>query len=203
MNRLHRLYCQSKRWKRQLELEILPWLLEGIDPGAEVLELGPGPGLTTDWLRRRSRRVIGIEADFGLAKSLRRRTDSTNVNVLCGDATALPYRDQAFSCVVAFTMLHHVPSPVLQDRLFAEAHRVLRSNGVFAGADILPSLLMRAAHLGDTVAFVDPTSLSARLESVGFREVKIETGAGRFRFSARRKSRTQAGRMLKDPQLSC
>lgn len=192
MNRLRRWYCQSNRWKKQLVDEILPWSLTGVDLNDEVLEVGPGPGLTTDWLRRHSKRVTCIKVDFGLARSLVRRTAHTNVSVHCGDATAMPYSDQAFSCAVAFTMLHHAPSRALQDRLFAEAYRVLKPDGVFAGTDSMPSLLMRAFHIGDTMVFVDPASLSARLESVGFRDVKIEIGAGRFRFLARRLSQTQA-----------
>ena len=51
MNRLHRWYCQSNHWRHRLGTEILPWSLKGVDLGGEVLELGPGPGLTTDWLR--------------------------------------------------------------------------------------------------------------------------------------------------------
>jgi SAM-dependent methyltransferase len=192
MNRLHRWYCQSNRWKRQLQNEILPWSLSGVHLGDDALEVGPGPGLTTDWLRRHSKRVTCIEVDFGLARSLGRRTANTNVSVQCGDATAMPYCDQAFTGAVSFTMLHHVPSPALQNRLFAEIYRVLKPEGVFAGTDSMPSLLMRAFHIGDSIVFVDPTSLSARLESVGFRDVKIEIGAGRFRFLARRLSEKQA-----------
>jgi len=188
MNRLHRWYCQSVRWKRKLEIEILPWALNGIDLGDSVLELGPGPGLTTDWLQPRCKSITCLEVDFSLAWSLRRRTASTNVHVQCGDATALPYCDQAFSAAVSFTMLHHVPSPPLQDRLFAEVHRVLRPEGVFVGVDSMSSLFMRAVHICDTMVLVHPVGLPARLESVGFRDAKIEIGVGRFRFSARRPS---------------
>jgi ubiquinone/menaquinone biosynthesis C-methylase UbiE len=41
--------------------------------------------------------------------------------------------DAAFDGVVCFTMLHHVPSALLQYRLLAEVARVLRPGGVFAG----------------------------------------------------------------------
>ncbi len=48
MNRLHRWYCKSGHWKRAVEGQILPWALDGIDLGESVLEVGPGPGVTTD-----------------------------------------------------------------------------------------------------------------------------------------------------------
>ena len=55
-----------------------------------------------------------------------------------------------FSSVVCFTMLHHVPTPPLQDRLCAEAFRVLGPGGVFAGSDGVHSLGCRIVHIGDT-----------------------------------------------------
>lgn len=188
MNRLHRWYCQSGQWKQKLDNEILPWALDGVDLGDDVLEVGPGPGLTTDWLRHRCRSLNCIEVDPALASSLSRRTANTNVTVQCADATAMAFPDQVFSSAVCLTVLHHLPSPGLQDRLFAEVYRVLRPGGVFAGTDSMRSLLMRIFHVHDTMVLVDPARLPMRLESVGFTGVKIEIGAGRFSFVARRPS---------------
>jgi SAM-dependent methyltransferase len=186
MNRLHRWYCRSGRWKQKLEAEILPWSLKGVELGDDVLEIGPGPGLTTDWLQHRCTRLTCLEVDRGLAGGLERRTAASRICVQCGDATAMPYPDCSFSNVVSFSVLHHVPSAALQNRLFAEAYRVLRPGGTFAGVDSTPSLLMRIFHIGDTMVLVDPAGLPVRLESVGFRETQTEIGTGRFRFFARR-----------------
>jgi hypothetical protein len=44
---------------------VIPWALDGLDPGEDVLELGPGPGLTTDVLRERAARLtaaLGTQA---------------------------------------------------------------------------------------------------------------------------------------------
>ncbi len=76
----------------------------------EVLEVGPGPGLTTDWLRRQCKSITCIEVDPELAASLDQHAATTNVSVRCGDATAMPYGTRAFSGAVAFTMLHHLRS---------------------------------------------------------------------------------------------
>ncbi len=192
MNRVHRWYCRSSRWKQRLENEILPWSLRGIDLGDDVLEVGPGPGLTTDWLKRRCKTLHCIEVDQELARSLSRRMASANVLVQCADATAMPYRDRVFSGAVSFTMLHHVPSPALQDRLFAEVYRVLRPGGIFAGTDSMRSLLLRIFHIRDTMVLVDPGTLPARLEAAGFQDVKIEVGVARFRFFARRPSEVRS-----------
>jgi hypothetical protein len=84
-------------------------------------------------------------------------------------------------------MLHHVPTVALQDRLLAEARRVLRPGGVFAGFDAVGSFPFRLIHLGDTYNPVDPDTLGQRLKAVGFTEVAVERGWGRFRFRATRR----------------
>jgi hypothetical protein len=50
MNIFHRWYCRSAQWKTTVENEVVPWALEGMDLGNNVLEIGSGPGLTTDVL---------------------------------------------------------------------------------------------------------------------------------------------------------
>jgi SAM-dependent methyltransferase len=186
MNRLHRWYCRSSPWKKKLETDILPWALKDVELEDDVLEIGPGPGLTTGWLRDRCTRLSCLEVDQDLASSLKKRMAGSNIHVECGDATAMPHADGSFSTVVLFTVLHHVPSAAFQDRLFAEAYRVLRPGGTFAGVDSMQSLLMRIFHMSDTMVLVDPARLPARLERAGFRDVRVEIGSGRFRFCAHR-----------------
>jgi hypothetical protein len=54
VNEAHLAICSSPEWARLVEEELLPWVLEGHDLGDELLEVGAGPGLTTDVLRRRA-----------------------------------------------------------------------------------------------------------------------------------------------------
>src|SRR5262245_12632675 len=184
MNRFHRWYCRTGHWRRTVEERLLPWALAGVDLGAEVLEIGPGPGVTTDVLAQSIPRLTALEIDATLATALRRRQAA--VRVVEGDATAMPFPDASFSGAVAFTMLHHVPSPEAQDRLLGEVHRVLRPGGLFAGSDRTPSLVSRLAHLRDTMQLVDPDGFAARLTRAGFRDPEVRTGRGAFRFRARR-----------------
>jgi SAM-dependent methyltransferase len=151
-----------------------------------VLELGPGPGLTTDLLRLTAPRLTTIEVDAKLAESLGNRLTGSNVDVVTGDATAMPFPDEQFSGGVSFTMLHHVPSPALQDKLFREVWRVLKPGGVFVGSDSRQSLLMRVIHIGDTLATVDPDAVASRLEAAGFGVWEVEKNSNAFRFHARK-----------------
>jgi SAM-dependent methyltransferase len=184
MNLLHRLVCRSAPWGWTVGRWVIPWALDGLDLGEDVLELGPGPGLTTDVLRERTARLTAVEIDPRLASSLRERMENTGVEVVEADATAMPFPDGSFSAVLSFTMLHHVSSVTLQDRLFAEARRVLRPGGVFAGTDTAPGVLLRLVHVGDTMVAVDPATLGRRLETTGFDEVEVKRRLGEFRFRA-------------------
>ena len=48
MNRGHRQLCASARWGRYIRDELVPWVVGERPLGGSVLEIGPGPGLTTD-----------------------------------------------------------------------------------------------------------------------------------------------------------
>ena len=87
MNGFHRWYCRSDIWRQVLTQALIPMALDGIDLGSDLLEIGPGPGLSTDFLRQRVRSLTAVEIDPALSESLRHRMVGTNVNVHQGDAT--------------------------------------------------------------------------------------------------------------------
>jgi 16S rRNA A1518/A1519 N6-dimethyltransferase RsmA/KsgA/DIM1 with predicted DNA glycosylase/AP lyase activity len=123
MNRLHRWYCRQAPGKRNLALK-------DVELEDDVLEIGPGPGLTTDWLRDRCSRLSCLEVDQDLASSLKERTAGSNIHVECGDATEMPHADGLFSTVVLFTVLHHVPSAPAPTLLPQKANTHFRLVGV-------------------------------------------------------------------------
>jgi ubiquinone/menaquinone biosynthesis C-methylase UbiE len=167
VNRLHYWLCRSAYWRKAVQQRV-PWVLSDADLGQNALELGPGPGLTTDLLRLTVQRLTVIEVDSKLANSLSSRLSGSNVEVVAGDATAMPFPDSHFSAVISFTMLHHVPSAKLQDKLLREAWRIVQPGGVFVGSDSMKSLFMRLIHIGDTLVLIDPETFGARLEAAGF-----------------------------------
>ena len=186
MNGFHRWLCRSAGWQTTLERTLLPWVLEGVDLGDDLLEVGPGPGLTTDILRKRVAHLTAIEIDRGLADALKSRLAGTNVRVIEGDATEIPMSDRKFSAAVALTMLHHIPSVAQQDKLLANVHGALRPGGIFAGTDSTVSLRFRLIHVGDTMVPVDPDTFGVRLERAGFTNIQVDMAGQRFRFRAAR-----------------
>ena len=185
MNQGHRELCASEDWFGYLRDELVPWMLGDRDLGKRALEIGPGPGRSTDLLRSRSASLTAVEPDPAAAAALAGRFIGTNVVVLEADAADLPFDDGRFTGAVAMTMLHHVPTEAAQDALLAEACRVLRPVGWFIGVDSLDDPGFRDFHAGDVCLPVDPDAFEPRLRAAGFEEIEIERGDGAFRFAAR------------------
>ena len=175
MNEQHQ-QCGSDEWRSVVRNYILPWALGDVDLGDDVLEVGPGYGATTDVLAESVPRLTAVEIDGALADALVERFASrSSVEIVRGDATALEFPDGRFSGAASFTMLHHVPSAELQDRLLAEVARVLRPGGVLVAGDSLASEELEAHHEGDTYNPVDPATLPDRLRAAGFLDVEVRT----------------------------
>ncbi|MEB3981975.1 class I SAM-dependent methyltransferase [Mycobacterium sp. 663a-19] len=183
MNLCHRLCCSSNRYFKAVEDQLLPWVLGDVDLGDNVLEIGPGYGANLRVLAGRTPRYTAVEIDGPMADRLR-ELYGERARIITGDGTDTGLPADEFSSVVSFTMLHHVPTRELQDRLFAEAFRVLRPGGVFAGSDSVSSWVFRLLHVRDTCNPVAPDTLPDRLRAAGFRDVDVKVGAGRQRWRA-------------------
>lgn len=186
MNYAHDLICRSRFWGSILKRHIVPWVLDEVQLGQNLLEVGPGPGLSTQLLCEKVENLIVIEVDPKAAASLVRRNQRENVAVVCADATQMPFADQQFDSVVCFTMLHHVPSVSLQDRLLSECCRVLRRGGVFAGWDLVFRSKIDPLHWFETIKPVPPDTFAERLGRAGFSSVSLEVKKYGFRFSGYR-----------------
>ena len=186
VNETHLIFLASPEWAQMLETDLLPWVDRVGDLGDDVLEIGPGPGLTTDLVRPRVQRMTAVELDESLATALRDRLAGTNVEVITGDGTQTGLEPDRFSTAMCFSMLHHMPSPDLQDALFAEVFRVLRPGGVFVGVDSLPLDWLAEGHKDDTWVPIDPETLPNRFARAGFPDLEVDVGDYQFRFVARK-----------------
>jgi SAM-dependent methyltransferase len=184
MNENHAL-CSTPEWADFMEREVLEPVTSGLELGNDMLEIGPGPGAATRWLRHRVERLVALELDPGAAAHLADELAGTNVTVEVGDATHVPFPDESFDSVGCFTMLHHVLTAQAQFRTLCEAHRVLRPGGVLVGADSLASQGLHDFHEGDTYNPIDPARLLVFLQAAGFRHVMVSAGDGLL-FTARK-----------------
>jgi SAM-dependent methyltransferase len=190
MNRGHAKLCSSHEWAEHIADVVLPEALDGLVLGDDVLEIGPGYGATTSRLWQIVPKLTAVEIDPRLAAELAERFPV--VDVFHGDGAKLPFASDRFSAVVCFTMLHHVVSKSAQGSIFAEAQRVLRPGGIFAGSDSLASRGLAAFHGDDTYVPVDPQTLPRRLRRAGFDvcQVRVTAPGERFTFAAQKQRTT-------------
>jgi ubiquinone/menaquinone biosynthesis C-methylase UbiE len=166
-----------------MQEELLPSLSRDVDLGDEMLEVGPGPGAATEWLRQKVRSLTALELDSDAVLSLSDRYSGTNVRVVAGDAARMTFADASFDSVGSFTMLHHVPTARLQDRVLSEMFRVLRPGGVLIASDSVASNELHHFHVDDTYNPVEPSWLLARLQMLGFDKISV-TVDGQLEFIA-------------------
>lgn len=174
MNDNHASLCSSAEWAAHIKERFVDPLAGRTELGPSMLEIGPGPGAATEWLRHLVSSLTVLEVDPEAAERLAQRFTGTNVEVVVGDATAMQFADGTFSSVGAFTMLHHVPTVAMQDQLLQEACRVLRPGGAFIGSDSLASDGLHAFHEGDTYNPVEPSAFFTRLRMAGFGHIALE-----------------------------
>ena len=184
MNRFHQWYCRSDHWAGVMRQSLFDWTIGGRDLGTDVLELGPGTGVVTSMLADNRRCLTTVDPDVDALSVLHARTP--DVRSVGGDATQLPFAGEAFTSVLAFTMLHHIPGRHAQRRLVDEAYRVLAPGGWFIGCDPQANLALQLVHLGDTFAPVSPEALRDDLRGAGFAHLSVEASKRYMRWAARR-----------------
>lgn len=183
MNEAHEA-CGGPEWRTMMR-SIVPSAIGDIELGDDVLEIGPGYGAATDVVSESVPHLTAVEIDAELVRFLTDRFASQpHVAVVHGDATAMPFDDGRFTGAICFTMMHHVPSEELQDRLFAEVRRVLRPGSALVASDSLASAELEGHHGGDTYNPIDPLTLPARLEAAGFHDVTVTTNPYAWRATA-------------------
>jgi SAM-dependent methyltransferase len=111
--------------------------------GKAVLEIGCGTGLNTLWLADRTRLVVGVDIAEGMLQQARYRLNELPVHLLQADLTKPWPFAQAFDLIVANLVLEHVADLT---RVFDEAHRVLRSGGLFYIGELHPYKQLQGAQ---------------------------------------------------------
>lgn len=91
-----------------------------------ALEIGVGTGRIALPLAAAGRRVVGVDLSTAMLARLQAKDPAASVPVVVGDATSLPFADDAFGAAIACHVLHLVADWVA---VVAELRRVLRPGG--------------------------------------------------------------------------
>jgi SAM-dependent methyltransferase len=148
----------------------------GLDSAKYVLDVGSGVGGTSRCLAKEfDCRVTGIDLTDEYCRAATMLTVRTGLAHLVdcrqGDATKLPFDDQAFDVVWTEHVAMNIPD---KTQLYKEIYRVLKPGGTLAIYDVLagpsgPVLFpVPWARTPDTSFLVQPNELRKLLEGAGF-----------------------------------
>jgi SAM-dependent methyltransferase len=109
-------------------------VLDGLAPGAPVVDVGCGTGTLAIALAAAGAEVIGVDGDPEVLALARAKAGAAAVQWRKGPATALPLAGESADRVVMSLLLHHLGAGAKRTAL-AEAVRVLRPGGRLHVAD--------------------------------------------------------------------
>jgi len=144
----------------------------GLERGATVLELGPGPGYFSVEAARivgPGGRIICLDIQPGMLQMLAGRLEEasvTNAQPLAGDATRLPLADGSVDAAYLVTVLGEIPDRV---QALRELQRVLKPGGVLSFSESLtdPDYVFQAS-LRDLCRAMGFRELSCSGERLGY-----------------------------------
>ena len=97
----------------------------------KILEIGVGTGLNLPYYPRGCS-VTGIDFSSSMLEKAKRKKSKAAVELEIADATALPFQDNSFDKAIATYVVRVSPLP---QKIFAEAARVVRNEGLFCVVD--------------------------------------------------------------------
>lgn len=114
--------------------------------GDKVLDLGCGNGRYVPFFLEKSAKYVGQDFSkelIGIAKG-----KFPKEQFIVGEATMLPYPDRDFDRVFCLAVLHHIPSRRMRKKVFCEAARVLKKEGVFVATvwDLRPLKILSSRN---------------------------------------------------------
>jgi demethylmenaquinone methyltransferase/2-methoxy-6-polyprenyl-1,4-benzoquinol methylase len=121
---------QDPRWRRALVSEVAP------EPGDRVLDVATGTGMVAaELLARADCSVVGIDQSAEMLSAARARfagRDASRVELIEGEAEALPFADASFDALTFTYLLRYVEDP--RATMF-ELARVVRPGGRVASLE--------------------------------------------------------------------
>lgn len=154
-----------------------------LSPGQTVLDLGSGAGVDCFLAARQvglAGRVIGVDMTDAMLEKARenaRKGGFTNVEFRKGDVENLPVESNTVDRIISNCVINLAPDKA---RVFAEAHRVLKSGGAITVSDIVsfgpvPDSIRRDVELwaGCTAGALDREEYLATVRGAGFGRAEV------------------------------
>jgi arsenite methyltransferase len=160
-----------------------PTAIAELKPGEVVLDLGSGGGIDCFLAARQvgpQGRVIGLDMTPEMVKLARqnaKKVGATNAEFRYGEMEDMPLPDESVDVIISNCVINLSPD---KDKVFSEAHRVLRPGGRLAVSDIvtygsLPEVVRSSleAWAGCVAGALDETIYLDKMRQAGFTEVEV------------------------------
>lgn len=128
--------------------EFVSELLSDVDDQVEglILDLATGTGAISLSLYKRRKikpRIVGLDITFSMLRVAQKKINvleaNSNINLVCGSAQIMPYRNETFSVVLCGLATHHMEIDVL----ISEIARVIKPRGKLTITDVGASNLWK------------------------------------------------------------
>lgn len=127
-------------WRRKIQPPGVMPIRHGIEPGMNVLEVGPGNGTytveTASWVGEDGN-VTAIDIEPSAIERVQAKAQAEgleNIDARVADVINLPFADETFDAVTMMSVIGELPSPQLA---LMEFYRVLKPGGVIAISELL------------------------------------------------------------------
>jgi SAM-dependent methyltransferase len=122
-----RLHSRAHKYRLRRRSEEVIGILKNFYDSSPItlLDIGTADALMLSYVHEhlRGARCVGLDYSLPLLKS----NMNSEINLLAGDATKLPFKPNSFDAVVVTAVIEHVLDPEI---LVKESHRVLRNGGI-------------------------------------------------------------------------
>jgi len=147
------------------------------DDPKDILELGCGNGITTNFIVKKfpKARIVALDYDADQIE-IAQKKKLNNVEFIVGDASDLKFKDGTFDMVIESLAFHHVKD---YKKAIKETYRVLRKDGQFIVFDIATRSIPFFHWIEKHPTYFSKNEFIDELKSVGF---KISKHGGRFKF---------------------
>jgi 2-polyprenyl-3-methyl-5-hydroxy-6-metoxy-1,4-benzoquinol methylase len=148
-------------------------VLDALSPGPDdhLLEIACGGGVLLSWALETGCRATGLDHSEEMVRLAREVAAEAQVGL--GEADALPFDDETFTCVASATAFFFFPDPVA---VLREAGRVLRPGGRLAIATTPPEMRGTPAApepMASIGRFYTDEELAALAREAGFADVSV------------------------------
>lgn len=156
----------------------------------DVLELCVGGGAFARKIPQGYRSYTGLDLSQSLLSAL--KASMPHVNVVHGDAQALPFEDSSLDAVLVFSGLHHLPR---FQKTLKDSFRILRPGGCFFCFEPndrawyrAPMRFLRSKKFvrdfieiySEDEVYLDPADVRQAFEGAGFTNIRVDFMTPRF-----------------------